>query len=76
VFSQRLSMGGIALGLILIAGFTLVSGFRGVSIGEYLAARDLVAGTVYYLLLSLLAVMPLLVCRNQEYLTAANRDAL
>ena len=62
--SRRLGMGGIALSLLLIAEFTLVLWLRGISIREYLAARDLVAGTVYYLMLGAFAVMPLLVARR------------
>jgi len=62
--SSRLGMGGIALSLLLIAEFALVLWLRGISIGEYLAARDPVAGTVYYLMLGAFAVMPLLVARR------------
>jgi len=62
--SSRLGMGGIALSLLLIAEFTLVLGLRGLSIKEYLAARDPVAGTVYYAVLGVFAVMPLLVARR------------
>ncbi len=62
--SNRLGMGGIALGLMLIAEFTLVLWLRGLSIRAYLAARDPVAEAVYYLMLVVLAVMPLLVVRR------------
>ena len=62
--SSRLSMGGIALSLLLIAEFTLVLWLRGLSIREYLAGRDPVAGTVYYLMLGAFAIMPLLVARR------------
>jgi hypothetical protein len=64
--SSRLGMGCIALSLMLIAEFTLVLWLRGLSISEYLAGRDPVAGTVYYLMLGLFAVMPLLVLRRQR----------
>ncbi len=73
--SKRLRMGGIGLGLMLVAELTLVFWLRGISIREYLATRDTVAGTVYYLLLGLFAIMPLLVSRTQELLPATNRDA-
>jgi hypothetical protein len=43
----RLGMGFVALGLLLVAEFTLVLWLRGMSIREYLASRDPVAGTVY-----------------------------
>jgi hypothetical protein len=62
--SSRLGMGGIALGLLLVAEFTLVLWLRGISIGEYLATRDPVSGTVYYGMLGLFAIMPLLVARR------------
>jgi hypothetical protein len=62
--SSRLSMGGIALSLLLIAEFTLVLWLRGLSIREYLAGRDAVAGTVYYVMLGAFAIMPLLVARG------------
>jgi hypothetical protein len=60
---SRLGMGSVALGLMLVAEFTLVLWLRGLSIREYLASRDPISGTVYYLMLGLFAVMPLLVER-------------
>jgi len=62
--SSRLGMSGIALGLMLIAEFTFVLWLRGISIREYLATRDPVAGTVYYVMLGVFAIMPLLVVRR------------
>ena len=64
--SSRLGMGGIALSLmlILIAEFTLVLWLRGLSISEYLAGRDPLARTVYYAMLGVFPVMPLLVARR------------
>jgi hypothetical protein len=62
--SSRLGMGGIALSLLLIAEFTLALWLRGLSIKEYLAARDPVTGTVYYVVLGVFAVMPLLMARR------------
>ena len=56
-------MGSIALGLMLLAEFTVVLWLRGLSFRKYLASRDPVSGTVYYVMLGLLAVMPLLVAR-------------
>src|SRR5437762_8323548 len=65
--ASRLGMGGIALSLLLIAEFTLVLWLRGLSIKESLAARDPVAGTVYYVALGVFAVMPLLGgCRREQ----------
>jgi hypothetical protein len=62
--SSRLGMGGIALGLLLVAEFTLVLWLRGLSISEYLASRDPVSGTAYYVMLAMFAIMPLLVARR------------
>jgi hypothetical protein len=61
---SRLSMGCFALGLLLLAEFSLVLWLRGLSIHEYLAGRDPVAETVYYFTLAVFAVMPLFVARR------------
>jgi hypothetical protein len=61
--SSRLGMGLVALGLMLVAEFGLVLWLRGLLIKEYLATRDPVSGTVYYVLLAVFAIMPLLVGR-------------
>ncbi|MGE5893944.1 MAG: hypothetical protein ACM34I_07800 [bacterium] len=62
--SSRLAMGFIALALLLAAEFALVLRLRGLSIGEYFASRDPVAGAVYYMMLGVFAVMPLLIARR------------
>ncbi len=59
--SARLAMGSIALLLMLVAEFGFVLWLRGLSIRRYLATRDPVSGTVYYAMLVVFAVMPLLV---------------
>lgn len=59
----RLTMGLIALALMLAAEFGLVLRLRGLSLKAYFAGRDPVAATVYYLLLLVFAVLPLLVTR-------------
>ena len=64
---SRLGMGCVALGLLLIAEFTFVLWRRGVSISEYLASRDPVSGTVYYVMLGVFAIMPLFVARSGRY---------
>ena len=64
--SARLEMGSIALGLMLIAEFGFVLWLRGLSIKEYLATRDPVSGTVYYVMLGVFAVLPLLLGRRRE----------
>jgi hypothetical protein len=59
--SARLGMGGIALLLLLVAEFGFMLRLRGLTIRQYLASRDPVAGTVYYVMLAVFAAMPLLV---------------
>jgi len=78
--SARLGMGGGALVFMLVAEFGLVLWLRGLSIREYLAARDPVSGTVYYLMLAVFAAMPLLVqsvsswsCWAQPFQSSAAR---
>jgi hypothetical protein len=63
--SSRLGMGCIALGLMLVAEFTLVLRLRGLSMSEYLASRDPVSGTVYSMMLGVFCIMPLLVAPRQ-----------
>lgn len=62
--ATRLGVGFVALGFLLGAEFTVVLWIRGLTIGEYLASRDPVAGTVYIVMLGAFAVMPLLVARS------------
>jgi hypothetical protein len=62
--SSRLGMGCIALGLLLVTEFTLVLWLRGLSISDYLASRDPVSGTVYYVMLGVFAIVPLLLARR------------
>ena len=64
MWSPRLEMGCIALVLMLVAEFGFVLWIRGLSIKEYFATRDPVSGTVYYVLLLVFAIMPLLVARR------------
>jgi type IV secretory pathway TrbD component len=64
IASARLGMGGIGLALLLAAEFGLVLWLRGLSVREYLATRDPVSGTVYYLMLVVFASMPLFVARR------------
>jgi len=58
----RIGMGCIALLLIAEIGFVLW--VRGSTIPEYIASRDPLAGTVYYAMVVLFAVMPLLLVRR------------
>jgi hypothetical protein len=59
--SRRLAMGCIALGLMLLAEFTLGLWIRGVTIRGYFAARDPISGTVYFMTLGAFAVIPIFV---------------
>jgi hypothetical protein len=62
--SARLGVGLVALALLVAAEVGLVLGLRGVTLAEYLARRDVVAGTAYLMSLALFAVMPVLVARR------------
>jgi hypothetical protein len=62
--SRRLGIGFIALGFLLVAEFGFVLWLQGLSVSGYLATRDPVSGTVYYLMLGVFAIMPLLVVRR------------
>ena len=64
VTSARLGMGGIGLGLLLLAEFGFVLWVRGLSIRRYFSPRDRISGAVYYAALGLFAIMPLLVARS------------
>jgi len=61
--TTRLAVGLVALGLLLVTEFAVVLPLRGLTISEYFASRDPVAGTVYILMLGVFAIMPLLVGR-------------
>jgi hypothetical protein len=64
--SSRLGMGGIALALILVLDFTVVLWIRGLSFSQYIKSFDPVAGTAYFLMLGVFAIMPLLVARRES----------
>ena len=59
--SSRLSMGGIALAPVLLLDFTVILWIRGLSFSQYVEAFDPVAGTAYFVMLGVFAIMPLLV---------------
>lgn len=63
-FAPRLGTGVLALVLLLAAESGFVLGLRELTIGEYLAGRDPVAGAAYAAMLLLFALMPLLVRRS------------
>ncbi len=59
--SARLSMGVLALALLVMAELMVVFQFRRLSFRQYLAIRDPVSGSVYIGLLVIFALMPMLV---------------
>lgn len=50
--------GGVALLLLVTVEFTVILGLRGLSVAEYFAERDPIAGGVYVLMLLVFAAMP------------------
>jgi len=63
---RRLAVGAIAVSLMLVAEFGLVLPLRGLGPLEYLATRDPVSGTAYYLALVLFALMPWLLSTTRR----------
>ena len=61
---RLLGIGFVALALLLVVEFTVVLWLRGLTIDQYFASRDPVAGTVYIVMLGVFAVMPLLVTQS------------
>ena len=62
--ARRLGVGFVALGFLLVMEFSVVLWLRGLTISAYMASRDPLAGTVFFLMLAVFAVMPLLVARR------------
>jgi len=50
--------GGVALLLLVLVEFSVVLAIRGISISDYIAERDPIAGGVYVLMLIIYAAMP------------------
>jgi len=61
---SRLAMGLIALALLVAFEFTVVLWLRGLTLDAYFATRDPVSGKVYYVILVVFAILPLLVARK------------
>ena len=59
----RLGVGLLALAMLLLAEFTLVSWLQGLTPASYFASRDPVSGSVYGVMLLVFAAMPLWVQR-------------
>jgi len=60
----RLALGLLALALLLLAEFGLVLALQQVTIAQYLAGRDIVAGSAYAIMLVVFALMPAWVGRR------------
>lgn len=56
--ASYLVSGGVALLLLVLVEFSVVLAFRGISISQYFAERDPIAGGVYLLMLIIFAAMP------------------
>ena len=64
---EWLASGGIALLILVLVEFTVLLGLRGLSLTDYLAGRDPVAGVVYLVLLTIFAVLPWIIgCRQGQ----------
>tara|TARA_R100001039_G_scaffold21701_1_gene13381 strand:+ start:210 stop:590 length:381 start_codon:yes stop_codon:yes gene_type:complete len=61
---ELLISGAIALALMLAVEFSVVLGLRGLSVREYVAERDPVAGTFYLIMLGVFALMPWVIGRK------------
>jgi hypothetical protein len=60
---ERLTAGLLALAFLAAAELALAAALGGQSVGQYIASRDPVSGSVYLVMLGLFAGMPLLVRR-------------
>jgi hypothetical protein len=67
---DRIAVGLLAIILLIALELTIVLWLRGLTLADYFRERDPVAGAVYYLLLVVFAVMPLLV--GQKPVTAGD----
>lgn len=63
---RRLAVGCIALGLMLVAEFTLGLWIRGMTIRGYFTARDPISGAVYFMTLGAFAVIPIFAGRPRD----------
>lgn len=59
----RLGAGFVALGLLVAAEVLLAVALQDRTLGEYVASRDPVSGSVYLAMLAVFAVMPLVLAR-------------
>jgi hypothetical protein len=63
--SVRLIVGFAALALSVLAELLLAVALQNVSVGQYIASRDPISGSVYLIVLLLFALMPYLLMRFQ-----------
>lgn len=68
----RLCIGVTALVMMVAAELILVLQLAGLSMNDYLASRDPVATAVYYVLLGVFGIMPMLVARGR--ISAENKQ--
>lgn len=61
IAEQTLMVGVLALALVMAFEFTLVLWLRGLTLTEYLSERDPLSSFIYYLMLVVFGLMPLLV---------------
>jgi hypothetical protein len=64
--TSYLTVGVIALGLLLLTEFTIVLGLRGISLAEYFSSRDPFSGSAYALSLILYSLMPYITAKKQS----------
>jgi hypothetical protein len=63
IASVRLGVGFVALGLSLAVELLLAVALAGRSVGEYIASRDPVSGSVYLVMLLVFAFLPFVLAR-------------
>jgi len=62
--SRRLGIGLVALSLLFVAEVIFVVWLRNMTISEYIASRDPIAGTAYIIALAVFGVIPVFVARR------------
>ncbi len=73
--ARWLAIGFVAVSLLLIVEFTVVLWLQGLTMREYFARRDPVSGTVYFVMLGVFAVMPLLISlRRRPHIASGSPD--
>jgi len=64
--ASYLVSGAVALSLLVLAELFVVLGIRGISISQYVAERDPLAGSLYVVMLLIFAVMPWFLGRGRS----------